>query len=279
MLRHTFEYLDQMNQNVYDKQNIIKYITGNNVLDVGCGGGVMIELINKMLPNINVIGLDKQLNAFVKNDFRNKDNVNFLECDAVDMLDNIEYGEIDTFIFSSVLHEIYSYNEFSFDGVAAALSAAYQLLPEGGRIIIRDGIKSEENKDRIIQFKDERDIMILNKYCEDFEGREITYTNTETFPNSVIMKENDAMEFLYTYTWGPGSYHREINEQYGIYTINELLRFMDGIFGRDYKIISLNSYLQEGYNYYLSKKINYINPQTLRRTQLPNSNCLVVIQK
>ena len=79
------------------------------------------------------------------------------------------------------------------------------------------------------------DLNILKRYCNDFQGREVKYKKIND--NTVKMLINDAMEFLYTYTWGEQSYPLEVKEQfvipniynsgikYSLYCSNENINF------------------------------------------------------
>ncbi|MDF0752807.1 hypothetical protein NLU14_21515, partial [Marinobacter sp. 71-i] len=80
-----------------------------------------------------------------------------LQGDALALKDYVEAGSVDTVIFSSILHELYSYipyngARFNRDTVAAALRSAFDVLSDGGRIIIRDGIMTEPDARRVIRF-------------------------------------------------------------------------------------------------------------------------------
>ena len=77
---------------------------------------------------------------------------------------------------------------------------------------------------RLIEFKDVRDIEILKRYCNDFKGRVVNFE--QVGENTVKMLVNDAMEFLYTYTWGEQSYPLEVNEQFGYFTLSEYVEFI-----------------------------------------------------
>ena len=50
-------------------------------------------------------------------------------------------------------------------------------------------------------------------FVEQFEGRKISF---EPIGDRVRLSSADAMEFLYTYTWGPQSFPYEVREQYGV---------------------------------------------------------------
>lgn len=101
--------------------------------------------------------------------------------DALNLGQFIEKGSFDTIIFCSILHELFSYIEyngkkFNHETLAAALKNAFDILPAGGRIIIRDGIMSEPvSEKRIIKFLSEEGKAFLTRYALDFKGREIEY--------------------------------------------------------------------------------------------------------
>ena len=181
-----------------------------------------------------------------------------------------------------MLHELFSYIEyngkrFNYDTLKVALKSAYDILPTGGRIIIRDGIMTEpEDCKRIIRFLSEEGLEFLKRYANDFKGRKINYDLIGQ--NEVMMEVNDAMEFLYTYTWGENSYVHEINEQFGYFTPTKFKEFILNALGENTKIIEIKNYLQDGYTIALSQKIKFYDSER-KLCRLPDSTCLVVIEK
>ena len=98
------------------------------------------------------------------------------------------------------------------------MRAAFDVLRPGGRIIIRDGVMPPPGTRRIRMLApDVRTTLEL--YCAQFAGRAITYR--ELAPDRVEMSAADAMEFLYTYTWGAASFPYEVRELYGILPYDE----------------------------------------------------------
>lgn len=57
-----------------------------------------------------------------------------------------------------------------------------------------------EAQKRRIRFLEPDGMRWLERYAEDFQGRAIQYERVSD--NEVVLPINDAMEFLYTYTWG-----------------------------------------------------------------------------
>ncbi|MCY7861207.1 methyltransferase domain-containing protein [Bacillus haynesii] len=272
MLAITRKYLQQMNASANDKVQMVKYITGDTVLDVGVGSGVLGKLISAFKHGVKVVGVDKNIRNCAKENSTHYQDI--IKLDARNLQKKISVGEVDTVIFSSVLHEVYSYNNYSIEAVYAALRSAYNIIPKGGRIIIRDGVKMEGNSNVVIKFKDPQDVRKAVKFKNDFKARKIELTVCSN--DSVEMPMNDAMEFLYTYTWGEEDYDREVREQYGLFTPKEYIATVKNLLGLE--LVTYNHYLQEGHNRHLSKKVELYD-KTGRRTRFPDSNILLVFQK
>lgn len=278
------DYLNTMNGSLNFKAKLLDYIKGKNILDVGPGGGALMDLICDKNPFLNVYGIDISSNVIdALNKKKKEENRSWkiVKGDALNLSDYFKNGSIDTIIYSSIIHELFSYipfngKKFNIDTVKKALVSAYDVLPSGGRIIIRDGIKTEPTNDyRIIEFKNKEDIKILDRYCNDFEGRSITYEKLSD--SCVKMLVNDAMEFLYTYTWGEDSYPLEVKEQFGYLTPTEYINLINENLHNS-KIITCDAFLQEGYEENLLNKIT-IYDDNMRVVKLPNSTCIIVIEK
>lgn len=202
-------YLSQMNDTADYKAVILDYVTGRKVLDIGPGGGVLLDLLEERMPEVVPVGIDISSNvieALRQRKQREDRRWEVLQGDALNLKDYVEPGTVDTVIFSSILHELYSYvpldgRKFNHGTVAAALTSAFEVLAEGGAIIIRDGIMSEpEEQQRRVRFLEADGMAWLERYAKDFAGRNIRYE--QLGEHEVLMPVNDAMEFLYTYTWG-----------------------------------------------------------------------------
>ena len=277
-------YLNTMNKSINHKSIILDYIVGKDILDVGPGGGALMDLIIDNNTNLNVSGIDIAENVIsALNQKKKEENKkwNVIQGDALNLDKYLENNSIDTIIYSSIIHELYSYIEyegkkFNHNTIIKTLKTAYNILRKKGRIIIRDGIMTEPKEQyRIIEFNNIEDLKILDSYCHDFQGREIKYEKIAA--NRVKMLVNDAMEFLYTYTWGPGSYALEVHEQFGYYTPTEYLDMIKENLP-NCKIIECKAFLQTGYEENLLTKIS-IYDENLNIVKLPNSTCLIVIEK
>ncbi|MGM9877226.1 MAG: class I SAM-dependent methyltransferase [Bacilli bacterium] len=277
------EYLQTMNSSINHKAKLLEFIKGNNILDVGPGGGALMDLILDTYEDKNVYGIDISSNVIDelnKRKLKEKRKYNLVKGNALYLEKYFNEKSLDTIIFSSIIHELYSYIEFdgkrfNYDTIKKALKSAYNILDVGGRIIIRDGIMSSTNNKRIIEFKNSNDINILKKYKNDFKGRNIEYEIISD--NKVLMNENDSMEFLYTYTWGDESYSLEVKEQFGYFNLNEYKKFiLDNL--ENSKIVYSCEFLQSGYTDHLLNKISYYD-EDMNTITLPNSTCIIVIEK
>lgn len=278
-------YLQTMNRSIDEKKVILDFIAGTRVIDIGPGGGALMDLIEAQRPDVEVTGLDISQN--VLDALRKKKQIenrrwNVAFGDALDLGQSIAPGSVDTIIFCSILHELFSYIEFegrkfNHATLAAALRSAFAVLAPGGRIIIRDGIMTEpEDQVRVIRFLSKDGMDFLTRYANDFRGRTIAFEPTGL--NEVRMPINDAMEFLYTYTWGEKSYVHEIHEQFGYFTPVGYEAFIRETLGAEAHIVVSRHYLQEGYAVALSPKIALLDGDG-HAARLPDSTCLIVIEK
>jgi hypothetical protein len=170
---------------------------------------------------------------------------------------------------------VFSYTEprFALESVRAVIAAAYATLVPGGRIVIRDGVMPAPGTRRI-RFIADGARATFDLYVAQFEGRKIVYRDLS--PDRVELSTADAMEFLYTYTWGPASFPYEVRELYGIMTLADYAAALAEWTGGT--VIHQQSYLQPGYPANLSPKIELTDEHD-QRVELPDSNCLLVLAK
>jgi cyclopropane fatty-acyl-phospholipid synthase-like methyltransferase len=274
------QYLQTMNQSVDFKKVILDYIVGESVIDIGPGGGALLDMIEAHYPNKRVAGVDISQNVI--DNLNKRKQLESKKWDALNLKPYVIERGVDTIIFCSVLHELFSYIEtdgkkFNYTTLERALVSAFEALPPSGRIIIRDGIMTEPtDMQRIIKFRSEEGLVFLKQYAADFKGRDIHYEMMGQ--NEVKMHVNDAMEFLYTYTWGEQSYVHEINEQFGYFTPTLFKSFVSNLFGEQAHIVEFKHYLQEGYTIALESKIEFMD-ENYTPVNLPDSTCLIVIEK
>lgn len=263
-----------------DKAKILEYVVGNKILEVGSGSGIHLNMLEDAFPNAQIQGIDISdavVHALQMKKQCENHRWNIRQGNATELNFNEEF---DTIIFCSVLHEVFSYKskwgKFSYGPLEEALTSAFSLLNKGGRIIIRDGIMSSDNSMVLIKFLNPDGVKFLQQYCDDFQSRNISYI--QVYKNEVHMKMNDAMEFLYTYTWGYEAYECEVQEQYGYLTKEGYEKFINVLWGNEAQIKYSHSYLQDGYTKALKSKVKFMNINE-KEIPLPDSNYLLVIEK
>ena len=122
-------YLTTMNSSIDYKKIILDYIVGENIIDIGPGGGALMDLIEERYPKKHILGVDISQNVLEnlkkKKQLENR-KWNVLYGDALNLKEYVKKDSYDTVIFCSVLHELFSYIEhkgrkFNHETLAIAL--------------------------------------------------------------------------------------------------------------------------------------------------------------
>ncbi len=257
-------YLKRMTDSMkVSTKGLIPFLTKNDkrILDVGCGSGFMLEALEMSNPTAELSGIDLNIEAINRLQLLGKNWKLYHE----DFL-NFNEKNYDTVIFSSILHEISSYNSdlskrFTSIPIKESFIKTNEVLKDGGSIIIRDGLMVPEdniNNQLLVTFNDPNEVEWLYRFQEDFKGFDKSKVNKDiitSYPNEYLVSEAFLKEFLYTYTWGPESYHREINERFGILERNEWIRLLNECGFEVETVIESN----EEYEKYLKDKISITN--------------------
>lgn len=279
-LNNEEKYLARMNESEEStKQSITDYVIGKTVVDVGSGGGVLLDRLEEQYPQMQVIGTDISDNVLLALEEKRKSQGHGWTVYRQNFVEGPFAKKVDTIIFSSILHEIFSYVEtengrFEISSVKAALKNAYASLNPGGRLIIRDGVKSPVDDTVLeITFIDPAGMDFFKNYVRDFQGlKDIEDKKIEIFEKEGKVRActNFAREFLYTYTWGQESYAHEVQEQFGYFTTEEYAQFLKSLGA---ELIRCDAFLEPGYVQHLSPKVK------LSPDRYPDSNCIVVARK
>ncbi len=197
------------------------------ILDVGCADGTMMYALKQADPQCSVTGIDMNKNAVEH--LKNQTDFEVHHCSLA------EYAAgnpepYDAVIFSSVLHEISSYDpdekkRFTAAPILEALKSAYGLLKEDGILIVRDGLETDaavQDQRCELVFEKYGGTYIFERFHKEGANRRIL-DKTEAFYDyrHVITSMRAAREFLCTYTWGEESFEREKMEQFGVLNMKE----------------------------------------------------------
>ena len=285
-LNNEDKYLSTMNDTAASTKNtIIEYVVGGRVADVGSGGGILLDKLEERYPDKQITGTDIASNVIDELNLKRQREGHHWNVCVHNFVDGPMQEQQDSIIFSSILHEIYSYTEgpngkFDLQSVYHALKNAYDSLRVGGRLIIRDGIKTDSREHRMLRFKSSYGYDFFENYCKDFQG-----LNDLTEAEKVISMDRDTLtvvgdvnflrEFLYTFTWGSESYAHEVQEQFGYMTIEEFRSFFESL---NMKIIRLDSFFEQGYQDNLSKYVDVLDENGVP-VEYPDSNCILVVEK
>ena len=284
-LNNEEKYLSTMNDvNTSTKDTIIDYSVGMRIVDVGSGGGVLLDRLEKKFPDREIIGTDISTNVIDALNAKKKKEGHRWNVVVHNFVEGPFANKTDTVIFSSILHEIYSYTEtprgrFEIDSVKTALKNAFASLTPGGRIIIRDGIKTDSDELVTIRFKSSDGMEFFENYRNDFKGlkdipdeKKVVFADARSL--TVTGDINFMREFMYTYTWGKQSYAHEVQEQFGYFTLKEYTDYLRGLGA---KIIVARELLESGYPLNLGKYLDLMDQNGNERVY-PASNCIIVAE-
>ena len=264
---HPQTYYDRMDSALGDKKKIIDKLNeyypnieerkNIRVLDAGCGSGLLSMEIAKQ--GYSVLGIDADIDcssySYVETIDGNTQKVNFFQLDIKDMLKLVD--TFDVVIFCSVLHELYSYNDYDKRAVCKAIDDAREILKPNGLLIIRDGITDEEYIDI---FRPDLHMTPEFRHLYDMYGE---YSN-------VPQQDRTLQERLYTCSWGRQSFNREKDEVVHFLTEFSWISIV-GVSG--FHNLSFDSYFQESYRKHIENLFWFDD------NKYPLTNHLAVYQK
>ncbi len=234
-------YLERMTQSVQkSSKELIPFYASGKTLDVGCGSGVLLDILYK--NGVEAEGIDINTEA-VKVCHKKG-----LKAKCIPLNEIKE--KYDTIIFSSVLHEFSSYDEnnrFSNRPIIDALNMAKNILNDNGKIIIRDGLKGDKTNGYLYA-KDIKTVQAFRNFIN--ESPIFSHTNkNELFiinKTKITAPRWVLKEFIFTYTWGEESWNREIQEQFGILSKKEWKKVLN-MCGLDITVFTVSSEEYEKY--------------------------------
>lgn len=266
-------YFQRMDSAVDQKAELLRWIIGPNVAELGPGSGSLTELI-AVQPDISfVMALDASVEAVAKlsERFEDSSRVKFATTVLGEHPKPFGFRRFDSIVASSVFHEVYSFlGEPALERIAVQLKDA---LVSGGRFILRDGVQPDGHELPARMVVSERLLELAQRFC--VEGRSELRPTIEG--NVVSGTRHQVAELAFTITWGGLSFDREVEEQYQLYELQEATRFYES-FGLE--LIYAETYTQEGYMEHLADSpMETVNEQGDWEPWFPATNALWVFEK
>lgn len=209
------------------------YIVPGFIVDCGFGTAAVLDALTRNFATSRFLGIDYS-GHFVESalaQFKDRPRV-LIAQGNLNQLAAMGIRGATTFIFSSSLHEVYSYHEYDQTPVLDALSGAYNALVPGGRILIRDGIApdratvalwcSDEDGERSGDIEKLSTQTMFKRFCRVYRHAVGIPTDTVRFNGKVLhmLRARDAYEFInkmnYRRNWP-----LEVNEEFGFWRKQE----------------------------------------------------------
>jgi SAM-dependent methyltransferase len=207
-------YFERMATSLGDKAELLRWIRGPRVLDVGAGGGELAGAI--AATGAEVTALDDAPDSLAR--LRARGDIAHVVEGHADEIAALVSDPFDTIVLSSVVHEMHAYGTSTglrgFDAVDASFAALRAVLAPGGRIVIRDGVLPE-NPDghATVTVPDDR---LVADYLTLSPHPELRLHQLE--PGRWGGTRHAVAELMLTLTWGRETLHREALERYQLFT-------------------------------------------------------------
>lgn len=222
--RDFVSYGAQMDASLVQKvEDLLPWVLPPRIVDKGCGTGKLLVELSRRFPGASLVGVDLSrefLRRSDENTYAGGD-VELVLGDAADQ--QLPDGSADTIIFSSIMHEVYSYSGYDRARIDHALASAARELRPGGRLLIRDGI-SPDPREVLLDLMDAPTAARFDRFAREFKhGQGVAFAAAERRDGAVAtvrLGAHDANEFLckkdYLKNWDI-----EVHEEYGVFTVDE----------------------------------------------------------
>ncbi len=225
-------YARGMDQNIIFKFNDIKpFVVEGKIVDSGCGTGSLVWHLSQEFKESDIIGIEATRNFYEYCKLQQYPNpfVFFYRKNILDQ--NFKENTINTFIYSSVLHEIYSY--IGVDALRKLLKRTHIQLAHKGRIVIRDVVGPENGNKKVLMELNEKDgkktgdIKVLStyakfyKFVKDFIPRKIKLKEIKIENKKFIeLTLKDAYEYMSKMNY-IDNWHSEMHEEFGFWSFSD----------------------------------------------------------
>lgn len=216
-LRDFLSYGAQMDASLVQKlEDLVPHVKPGCIVDKGCGTGKLLVELSRLYPRSRLVGVDLSrefLRVCDENTYLT-DDVSLVFGNIIER--NVEPGSATSVIYSSVMHEVHSYNGYDVGQIDRALRNASQELAPGGRVLVRDGISPAPATWRLRLLTPQVRETFARFAREFCHGRGAKFEQVSE--DTVRLSAHDANEFLckkdYLKNW-----HIEVHEEFGPLTL------------------------------------------------------------
>ncbi len=209
-------YGQQMDAGLQQKlEDLGPWVLPGKIVDKGCGTGKLMVELSRRFPDSAFVGVDLS-REFLRRCDENTyyaQNVELRLGDAADPA--VPAGSASTVIFSSIMHEIYTYSGYDQAQVERALASAAGELGPGGRVLIRDGVSPGPGTWRL-ELLDAETRVAFERFAREFKHG-AGAAHERIGETGVRLSAHLANEFLckkdYQRNWAI-----EVHEEYGART-------------------------------------------------------------
>ncbi|MBW3000586.1 methyltransferase [Candidatus Woesearchaeota archaeon] len=267
-------YAKGMDGSQKEKAKILPYIKKGKIAEMGCGNGAVLEILSTAFQKSEICGIDisdAMLEISMKRNYKH-DNVIISKGDVREK--TFGNNSLDTIIYCSTLHEVYSYSGYDKKVLRKTIQNTYEMLKPGGRLIIRDGVKPE-NQIVYMGFNNKKTKEKFKRFAKEFGPYEIPYIWER---DKAKLRSEDAMEFLSKYIYDI-NWDIEVKEQFGVYTKKE---YADELKKLGFKVICNKSYLIKWLrvtHYEKDVKLYTKNNNKFKPRGFPHSTVIIVGEK
>lgn len=216
-LNHALEsrYFDRMKRGLDEKLRLVELATPGTVLNGGAGGPELSLAFQD--AGHKVLSLDDSPDSIERLEAAGLDAIQ----GAAENMRELVHEPVSNIVFSSVLHEVFSYAEGDGrEAVRDVLRSAFDLLEPGGRILIRDGVKPRGSDATLVTEK------LEYRYLAEQYLDMSPLVPDEVYVERVGLDEwrgdlASVTEILNTINWGLKSFPRECQELFGVFNADD----------------------------------------------------------
>lgn len=221
MSTHRLEdrYFSRMKKSIDSKAVLVDFAKPGTVLDVGAGGPELSLRFKEagfspQALDVSVDSIKRLEAAGIPAVYGHAENIQEL---VKEPLDNI--------VFSSILHEVFSYSqEDGREAIRETLKGAFEALKPGGRLLIRDGVKTDRGAEAsTLIAEDTESKHLIAEYLDKSPLVPTEVTLTPAGESRWSGNLAATSEVMNTINWGRDSLPRECQELFGVFTQDQYL--------------------------------------------------------